>query len=909
MKQKLYDLVKGNTVNGKYDENQASALGKRLELSRNWISQYLNEFFNDGTFIKINSRPVLFLDKKTLEENYHIEIQDNLFNSFQDLLVILKGTMFRDFQKLIGCDRSLKELVDKCKAAISYPPNGIPCLLQGPTGSGKSFIVYLMYEYGINEGILKKDTKFIHVNCSEYTNNPELLTATLFGYKKGAFTGADQDHIGLIKAAEGGVLFLDEVHCLKPECQEKLFLFMDSGNYRMLGDNSNTYHSDVRLMFATTEDIQQVLLKTLLRRIPIRLDVPSLNDRGIHEKAQILVDAMEQEAKKIGRELWISNTAYVILINARYMGNVGELRNAVQTACMNALYHCHKDSRLEIHTLDLPEAIIRGAKIDQDIRLGKRHEMMRLSDILDRVKQQNMKKSLWTDLLDNLTDLQNNEYLMTDFITHCHKDMEAYYNLYLYEADNAETIKEDYVKKMMHKIVEMVGLKYHMDFQMIEIQMISSFVKDFSRHKLEMDEFHNQNRNEETDFSKLISTRYSREYAIALEMAQDIAIWIDLHLTDFMISVITLIMVLYHVDREINRRIGVIIAHGYATASSIANAANQMLGQYVFDAIDMPLNTTTEAIVNKLDEYLMNLGKFQDLVLLVDMGSLEKIYEGIADHMDADIAIANNVNTKMALNVGEGLRKDEPLSKIFQDVEKYNQNSYHIIQKVEKEKVILCSCATGIGTAEKLKDILLDSLPKNLHIKVLTYDYSTLLESKLENDFFRNYEVICIVGTLNPNIENIKFIPIEELIMNDSFDILTVYFKDMIDEADMEIFRRQILKNFSLSNIIGNLTILNPDKLLEHVAEAIDKLQQLLNEHFEYNTCFGLYVHICCLIERLVTKEDEIEYTKTLEECSGEEQRMIFQIKEAFGVVEKYYHVSLPIEEINYIIIYIRNFK
>ena len=121
----------------------------------------------------------------------------------------------------------------------------------------------LMYEYALNHQLIEADKKFLIVNCSEYANNPELLTANLFGHKKGAFTGADKDNPGLIKLAEGGVLFLDEVHCLPPECQEKLFLFMDKGIYHMVGDNEKWYQSSLRLIFATTEKPEEVLLKTL----------------------------------------------------------------------------------------------------------------------------------------------------------------------------------------------------------------------------------------------------------------------------------------------------------------------------------------------------------------------------------------------------------------------------------------------------------------------------------------------------------------------------------------------------------------------------------------------------------------------------------------------------------------------
>lgn len=910
MEDKLLALVKENTIKEKYKRNNAMELSEQLGLSRNWISQYLNEFYNDGTFIKINTRPVVFLDKKELEKLYSVQLEESLFTSFQEMLEYLRGKSKKDFQKLIGHEDSLLDLVDKCKASISYPPNGLPTLLNGPTGSGKSYIVKLMYEYGINNHNIKEGAKFIHINCSEYTNNPELLTANLFGYKKGAFTGAECDNIGLIKAAEGGMLFLDEVHCLKPECQEKLFLFMDNGYYRMLGDNETLYHSDVRLVFATTEDPQEVLLKTFYRRIPIRLSVPSMEERGINEKAQLIVNSFKCESHKMKLDIYITNIAYNILLNAQYVGNVGELKNTIQATCMNALYHHKKEEGiLYINTLDLPESIISNSKFEQSLNMIDRQQMIPLSVLEQKIELKTSQNILLNILLENILKLQNNQSSMSEFVCKCIDDIENYYNSLLFNKHINDTLKDNLILKMMRKIIEMIGLKYGLDFQSNEINALSLLVKDFSKRNLEVAQFYETNKKECIDFAKIVEKKYMREYAIASEMAENIKISLDLVLNEMLVAIITMSMVIYHEDREINKRIGVIIAHGYATASSIANAANQLLDQYIFDAIDMPLDTSTEIIIQKLNEYLNKRGEYHDLVLLVDMGSLEKIYEGISRKTSANIAIANNVNTKLALSVGDGLRNDVPLKKIFENCKIENENYYQIIEKTEKEKVILCSCATGIGTAEKLKDILEDSLPKNLPVQVLTYDYSTLLENKLESDFFENYEVICIVGTLNPNIDNTKFIPVEELIMNNSFDVLTVHFKDIISDEDMEVFRKNILKNFSLSNIIGNLTILNPDKLLEHIADAIDKLQNEMNMVFNYNVCFGLYVHICCLIERLVTREGAEEYIKTYEECDKEEQQFINYIKLAFAKVEKYYTVNIPIEEIEYINIYIKNMQ
>lgn len=207
MKEKLLNQVILNTKNEEYKKSNAQDLGKSLGLSRNWVSQFLNEFYNDGIFIKINTCPVCFIEKNVFSKKMGVSIEKNLYASFDELFEDFKKVQKKDFQKLIGHQGSLSDVVDKCKASVSYPPFWLPTLFHGPTGTGKSTIVKLMYEYGVEKKIINPNARFVHVNCSEYVNNPELITANLFGYKKDAFTGADQDNLGLIQAANGGFLF------------------------------------------------------------------------------------------------------------------------------------------------------------------------------------------------------------------------------------------------------------------------------------------------------------------------------------------------------------------------------------------------------------------------------------------------------------------------------------------------------------------------------------------------------------------------------------------------------------------------------------------------------------------------------------------------------------------------------
>ena len=181
----------------------AQDISEVLGVKRNVISHFLNKMVDEGTVIKTKTRPVYFLYK---------EVADSLNTNKLDLEEDV-------FKKLIGSNGSLAEAVEECKSATLYPNNGLPILLTGSSGVGKSFMAKLIYEYAKSKKVIKEDAKLITFNCAEYSNNKELLSSKLFGYVKGAFTGADIDSKGIIEEAENGYLFLDEIHRLSPEGQ------------------------------------------------------------------------------------------------------------------------------------------------------------------------------------------------------------------------------------------------------------------------------------------------------------------------------------------------------------------------------------------------------------------------------------------------------------------------------------------------------------------------------------------------------------------------------------------------------------------------------------------------------------------------------------------------------------------
>lgn len=890
MEDKIMTIINQITHEKRYEDANGLLISENIKIARNTVNMSLNQLYKKGLFIKINSKPILYLSKSILEKDNKIIFTQDEFSNISEFLKYVEGDQLQDFEKLIGFNESLNDLVESMKATLSYPPQGLPILLNGPTGTGKSMLAKLAYEYCVNHNLIKNDACFVQVNCSEYANNPELLSANLFGYKRGSFTGADKDNMGLLHYADGGLLFLDEVHCLKSECQEKLFLYMDQGIYHMIGDNDKWLKSSCRIIFATTEIPEKVLLKTLLRRIPIVLQVPSLEERGTNERLSLIYHLYRQEEKRIQKEIYISTNAYQALLNYHFVGNVGELSNVIQASCVSALF-TQSGQHLEIHASHLPKRIIQ--QISPSIMLTNKHKIIQISKLVPASSQSKIIQ-FYQQLIESFDNHRNDNTMQL------RKIVDVYFEKIVFSKKK----NDHYLLDTVNKIFSMVTNKYGFHLSNNELVSVTSYLSEYQKNINEILTWDKQYENKVYELKEYLNNYYHRQYLVALELYKYFKYNMNDSLDDMVLCVLTIFLDRYFDNVVNNQRLAIIVAHGFSTASSIAESVNKLLNQYIFDSIDMPLHVDVNVIIKRLNEFLNHVGAFNELYLLVDMGSLEAIYEGI-QIKNIDIAMINNVHTKLALQIGEGIKEQLSMQEIFEDIEKKQSYHVHIETHRIKEPVIVCSCATGIGVAEKIKTTIQESLPKHLSIKLMTYDYASLVQNGLEGHMFDDYEVICVVGTLNPNIPGIRFVAIEDLIINTNYEDLSIYFENYMSEEDLKEFKKNILKNFSLSNIMNILTILNPNSLLEQVSKGIDKMQSLLNIQLKNRTCFGLYVHICCLIERLVThKSIEIYSNRNFLE---EEPLFIECVKKSFSDVEKFYNVEIPIEEIGYIYDYVKN--
>ena len=201
------------------------------------------------------------------------------------------------------------------------------CLL-GETGTGKTRTAQIIHDSGP-----RKNKPFVAVNCAELA--PTLIESELFGYEKGAFTGAVQAKTGRFEAATGGTVFLDEIGELAPEMQAKLLKVVEEKSVVRVG-SIVARPVDVRIIYATHRDLS-VLREDLRYRIAahaVRLK-PLRERRGeIAHLAQVFIKDFSRKSKQ---EVAASDDVLRLLEDAEWRGNVRELRAFVENACLAAL--------------------------------------------------------------------------------------------------------------------------------------------------------------------------------------------------------------------------------------------------------------------------------------------------------------------------------------------------------------------------------------------------------------------------------------------------------------------------------------------------------------------------------------------------------------------------------------------
>lgn len=230
-------------------------------------------------------------------------------------------------QRLVGSSPAFQAMLNLVERVAHSETN---VMLLGESGTGKEMVAQTVHRLSS-----RQDAPFVPVEC---TGMPEaLFESELFGHVKGAFTGANENKVGLVESAEGGTLFLDEVGDIPLSEQVKLLRLLESRRYRRVG-SSDWQESNFRLVCATNKDLHSMVKAGTFRddlfyRLAVfEIDLPPLRDRL--EDLEMLIDTVLQRLS--ASQVRFSKEALSCLRQHPFPGNVRELRNIVERAVLLA---------------------------------------------------------------------------------------------------------------------------------------------------------------------------------------------------------------------------------------------------------------------------------------------------------------------------------------------------------------------------------------------------------------------------------------------------------------------------------------------------------------------------------------------------------------------------------------------
>jgi DNA-binding NtrC family response regulator len=232
------------------------------------------------------------------------------------------------FDNIIGASDGLKALLERVeKVAI----RDTSVLITGESGTGKELIAQ-----AIHYNSSRNDAKFMAINCGALPES--LLESELFGYKKGAFTGAKEDREGLLVAADGGTLFLDEVGNLPMNVQKTLLRFLQEQEFHRIGD-TRTIKVDVRILSATNADLKWAIKSGAFREdLFYRLNVVNIHMPPLRERPSdiplLAAHFIHLQNEKFGTRIkGLTPEALEVAVAFDWPGNIRQLKNVIE-ACM-----------------------------------------------------------------------------------------------------------------------------------------------------------------------------------------------------------------------------------------------------------------------------------------------------------------------------------------------------------------------------------------------------------------------------------------------------------------------------------------------------------------------------------------------------------------------------------------------
>jgi transcriptional regulator with AAA-type ATPase domain/transcriptional regulatory protein LevR len=889
----------------------AGDVEREFNMYRSNASALLNQLVKKGLLVKVDSRPVYFLPADTLRVFLGEEPRES-YTPEEFLSAFHPAEPAREedpFDILIGSRGSLAHQIDQAKAAILYPPKGLHTLLIGESGAGKTLFARAMYDFGhARLGGDRRKYPFVEFNCSDYYHNPQLLMSHLFGHLKGAFTGAEQEREGLVEKADGGILFLDEIHRLPPEGQELLFYLMDTGCYRKLGESSNMRRAQVLIIGATTEDPRDVLLKTFMRRIPLTIKLPPYRERSTEERLQIIEHIFMRESTATQKTYIVGPKIVKALIAYDFPENIGQLSSEIKVLCARSfLNNVSGQDELVVSFDNLSPAIrekyrdLAGrvqehfpSRYEQDILVAPSSRVRyNYSRLFDEKAYQGLMKSIDRYTAQGLSKQELDEALSEEIRAYCNNILKTFYS-------------ENIHKEELYKVVDEAVVDFTVEaaaegFAALGLEMSQRNVLVLAFHfKYLLERLKTRSEIDQREIA-ILEREYVQELAAAERVVERLEERFEASIPKEEKYFIAILLANMRAAPAQTGPALLIVAHGASTASSMANVCNRLMDCDFVRAVDAPLEQSVAETYENVLREVRRADAEKGVLLLVDMGSLVSFGERLTAETGVSVKAIPNVTTLLALDMARTmLSTDKDVGTVFAEYQKKYESPRPVFRK---GSAILSVCASGAGTSVALQSVLEEELRQRGlgDVKVLTLAYSDVKESSAQYQAIRaRYELLACVGNVELQV-GAPFFHVSQLIgpadKAHFFQVVGQAASLRGEEGQEE--RKESLQDECRRFLGQNVTFVNPDVAVRYAERFLTALDEG-KVNADRALRMSLILHLGFMVERNICRKHILfDGEAELIARHGELHR---RLRECAHILEEPFEIEVSDAELCYII-------
>lgn len=315
------------------------------------------------------------------------------------------------------------------------------------------------------------------------------------------------------------------------------------------------------------------------------------------------------------------------------------------------------------------------------------------------------------------------------------------------------------------------------------------------------------------------------------------------------------------------------------------------------EAIDMPMDSSFDATIEKVKSYLEDIPGGRGLILLVDTGSLSRMYTLIKNSLSGDLMIINNVSTAIALDIGIKMLGHSSFTEITQSTKKLCSFDVQFFEGLSQGKNIVISCMSGVGIAEKIQEMM-KSVFGDCGLDFITMDYKKLIRVLDENDE-KSFEQTLLILTTSSLSEGVKtpWLSMYDMLDGSGEQVLWDSLKTVINPERFEVLKREFVKFFSMEGIVSRLQFLNPAVVVQEVELILMRYEQYYTLEMSGYVRLNLYMHIAFMFERLMIAQDD--YEEEQRELSEQEQEFYRISRIVFAEAEKKYRIRLDEYELS----------